>query len=340
MNIHLVDGTYELFRHYHGAPRRIAENGAERGAVRSVLSSLLSLLEQGATHMAVATDHVVESFRNDLWPGYKSGEGVEPELLEQFGPLEDALRDMGVVVWAMEELEADDGLASGAALAARDGRVDVVYLCTPDKDLAQCVSGDRVVQLDRRAGVARNESGVQEKFGVPPASIPDYLALVGDSADGFPGLPGWGPKSASAVLARYKVVEAIPGRAAAWDVEVRGASRLAATLREGRAQALLFRDLATLRNGAALFEDVDELAWDGPRPTFRETAAELGALGLWRRAERLADAPHRRRHFPDRGMHDDAGCSQQLERLGRPCPQTRLVDSTESPTSKKGRSQA
>ncbi len=295
MNIHLVDGTYELFRHYYGASRRAALHGAERGAIRSVLSSLLSVLEQGATHMAVATDHVVESFRNDLWPGYKSGEGIEPELLEQFGPLEDALLDMGVVVWPMEELEADDGLASGAALAARDNRVDVVYLCTPDKDLAQCVVGNRVVQFDRRAGVVRNEHGVQEKFGVPPASIPDYLALVGDSADGFPGLPGWGPKSAAAILARYEVVEAIPGRASAWDVKVRGASRLAAVLREQRAQALLFRDLATLRRGAVLFEDVDELAWKGPKPTFREVAAELGTPALWRRAVRLEEASGNRK---------------------------------------------
>lgn len=287
VNVHLVDGTYELFRHYYGAPRRASGSGAERGAVRSVLSSLLSLLEQGATHVAVATDHVVESFRNDLWPGYKSGEGVEPELLEQFGPLEDALGDMGLVVWAMEELEADDGLASGAALAARDSRVDVVHLCTPDKDLAQCVAGDRVVQFDRRAGVVRNERGVREKFGVSPGSIPDYLALVGDSADGFPGLPGWGPKSAATVLARYKTIEAVPGRASAWDAKVRGASRLAAVLRDQRAQALLFRDLATLRSGVALFEDVDELEWNGPRPAFRHAADGIGAPGLWRRAERL-----------------------------------------------------
>lgn len=287
MDVHLVDGTYELFRHFYGAPRRAGESGAERGAVRSVLASLLAMLERGATHVAVATDHVVESFRNDLWPDYKTGAGIAPELRAQFGPLEEALRAMGLVVWPMEELEADDGLASGAALAARDPRVDTVYLCTPDKDLAQCVAGDRVVQLDRRTGVVRNEQAVLDKFGVPPSAIPDYLALVGDSADGFPGLPGWGAKSAAAVLARYGTIEAIPGRAADWDPPVRGAARLAAALLEGRARALLFRDLATLRDGAALFGDVDELRWTGPAPTFQETAAELGAPGLWRRAARL-----------------------------------------------------
>ncbi len=251
---------------------------------------MLSMLEQGATHVAVATDHVVESFRNDLWADYKTGAGIAPELRAQFGPLEDALQAMGIVVWPMEELEADDGLASGAALAARDRRVDVVHLCTPDKDLAQCVVGRRVVQLDRRTGAIRDEQGVVDKFGVPPAVIPDYLALVGDSADGFPGLPGWGPKSAAAVLGRYGSIEAIPGRARIWDVQVRGASRLAAALREDRAHALLFRDLATLRNGVALFGDVGELEWRGPSPVFREAAAELGAPRLWQRAARLADS--------------------------------------------------
>lgn len=288
MDVHLVDGTYELFRHFYGAPRRASESGTERGAVRSALASLLGMLERGATHAAVATDHVVESFRNDLWPDYKTGDGIDPALHAQFGPLEDALRALGLVVWPMEDLEADDGMASGAALAARDPRVDTVYLCTPDKDLAQCVAGDRVVQLDRRSGAVRNEQAVLDKFGVPPSSIPDYLALVGDAADGFPGLPAWGPKSASAVLFRYKTIEQVPGRARDWDVPVRGARRLAAALRDGRDRALLFRDLATLRDGVALFDDVDELRWTGPTPQFRAVAAELGAPRLWDRAEQLA----------------------------------------------------
>lgn len=285
-----MDGTYELFRHFYGAPRRSNERGAERGAVRSALASLLAMLERGATHAAVATDHVVESFRNDLWSGYKTSTGIPPELHAQFGPLEDALRALGLVVWPMEELEADDGLASGAALAARDRRVGTVYVCTPDKDLAQCVAGDRVVQLDRRTGAVRNEQAVLDKFGVPPSGIPDYLALVGDAADGFPGLPGWGPKSAAAAIRRYKTIEEIPGRAGAWDVPVRGAARLASALEDGRARALLFRDLATLRDGVPLFRDVEELRWTGPTPALRETAAELGAPQLWQRAAQLAEA--------------------------------------------------
>ena len=240
--------------------------------------------------MAVATDHVIESFRNDLWPGYKTGDGIDPVLLAQFHPLEEALGAMGVQVWAMEELEADDGLASGAARAARDPRVERVYICTPDKDLSQCVTGDRIVQWDRRKDEIRDEQGVVDKFGVPPASIPDYLSLVGDSADGFPGIPGWGAKSTAAVLARYRHLEHIPGRADRWDVSVRGAKRLAASLAANRAAAMLFRDLATLRDSAALFDDVDELEWKGPASGFRDLAANLGVPGLWRRALRLSES--------------------------------------------------
>ncbi|MDE2974470.1 MAG: flap endonuclease [Gemmatimonadota bacterium] len=290
MIVHLVDGTYELFRHHYGAPAALDVSGRPAGGVRGVLASLLGMLERGATHMAVATDHVIESFRNDLWPGYKTGDGIDPVLMAQFRPLEEALGAMGVQVWAMEELEADDGLASGAARAARDPRVERVYICTPDKDLSQCVVGDRVVQWDRRRDEIRDERGVAAKFGVPPASIPDYLALVGDSADGFPGIPGWGAKSTAAVLARYRHLEHIPGRADRWDVPVRGAARLAASLASNRAAAMLFRDLATLRDSAALFEDVDELEWKGPAPGFREAAADLGAPGLWKRAARLRDS--------------------------------------------------
>ena len=290
MNVHLIDGTYELFRHHFGAPPATDPEGRPVGAVRGVLASLLGMLERGATHMAVATDHVIESFRNDMWPGYKTGEGIEPDLLAQFHPLEDALGAMGVAVWPMKELEADDGLASGAARAARDPRVERVYICTPDKDLSQCVVGDRVVQWDRRKDEIRDERGVVAKFGVPPASIPDYLALVGDSADGFPGIRGWGAKSTAAVLGRYRHLEQIPGRADRWDVQVRGAKRLAATLAAGRAAAMLFRDLATLRDGAALFEDVDELEWRGAGAGFGELVEGYGVPGLGRRAARLSAA--------------------------------------------------
>ncbi len=287
MNVHLIDGTYELYRHYYGAPSTTDRAGREAGGVRGTLYSLLTMLGAGATHMAVATDHVIESFRNRLWPGYKTGAGIDPALLAQFRPLEDGLRAMGVQVWPMEELEADDGLASGAALAARDSRVERIYLCTPDKDLAQCVRGNRIVQFDRRQDEIRDDGGVVAKFGVRPRSIPDYLALVGDSADGFPGVPGWGAKSTAAVLSRYRHLEDIPARAENWDVTVRGAQRLAAALREHRANAFLFRDLATLRDGAALFDDVDELQWHGPTPAFEKFADELGAPGLWERAEQF-----------------------------------------------------
>ncbi len=288
MNVHLIDGTYELFRHYYGAPPARDSEGREVGAVRGVLASLLGMLEDGATHMAVATDHVVESFRNDLWPGYKTGEGIEEDLWNQFHPLEDALEAMGVVVWPMVEFEADDGLASGARLAAADHRVERVFICTPDKDLSQCVRGGRVVQFDRRKGELRDAEGVVARFGVPPTSIPDYLALVGDSADGFPGVPRWGAKSTATVLGRYLRLEDIPPSSDDWDVSVRGASSLAASLLAHREEAELFRTLATLRTDAALFDDVETLRWLGPTPRFQEAAKDLGAPGLWERARRSA----------------------------------------------------
>ena len=220
MNVFLVDGTYELFRHFYAVPPAKDVDGREVGAVRGVLGSVLSMLEDDVTHIGVATDHVIESFRNDLWPGYKTGEGVDPALLGQFGLLEEGLDALGVAVWPMTDLEADDGLASAAARAAADPRVEQVFICTPDKDLAQCVTGTRVVQFDRRAGALRDEEGVRAKFGVAPASIPDYLALVGDAADGFPGLKGWGAKSAAAVVGRYGRLDAIPDDPADWDVAV------------------------------------------------------------------------------------------------------------------------
>ncbi|MDG2113033.1 MAG: 5'-3' exonuclease H3TH domain-containing protein, partial [Actinomycetota bacterium] len=245
MDVHLIDGTYELFRHYFAVPSRQSSTGVEIGAYRGVLGNVLTLLESGATHVAVATDHVIESFRNDLWPGYKDGSGVELELLVQFGPLEDGLRAMGVAVWPMVEHEADDGMAAGAAMAAADERVEQVLICTVDKDLAQCVGG-KVVQWDRRKDVVLDTAGVREKFGVGPESIADYLGLVGDSADGFPGLPGWGAKSTSTVLDRYVHIEDIPLDVGDWDVTVRSGAKLAATLADQLDLALLFRRIATV----------------------------------------------------------------------------------------------
>jgi 5'-3' exonuclease len=288
VKVHLVDGTYELFRHFFGAPPHRNAQGEEVAAVRGVLSSVLQLIDDGATHVGVATDHVIESFRNDMWPGYKTGDGVDPDLRSQFWPLEDALSALGVFVWPMVDVEADDALASGAAVADEDARVDQVVICTPDKDLGQCVRGRRVVQLDRRQRLLIDEAGVVAKFGVPPASIPDYLALVGDSADGFPGLSGWGAKSAAAVLARWAHVEDIPADFNAWEVTVRGAPKLATTLREGFDNALLFKELATLRVDRALLGNVDELRWDGPTNEFEAVCARLDAAGLVKRAETLA----------------------------------------------------
>ena len=286
MRVHLVDGTYELFRHFYSP---VADGGPEAlRAVRGVAASLLGMLEGGATHVAVATDHVIESFRNDLWPGYKTGEGVDPALLAQFGPLEEALAALGLGVWPMVEFEADDALAAGAAVADDDAGVRQVLICTPDKDLAQCVAGTRVVQLDRRSGEVRDEDGVRAKFGVPPASIADWLALVGDSADGFPGVPGWGAKSAATLLARYGSIDAIPRNARNWDVNVRGAERLAAALTENLELARLFRTLATLRTDAPVTAAVAGLEWRGPLPALAEWSARLAAPWLRERAERLA----------------------------------------------------
>lgn len=289
MNVHLVDGTYELFRHFHVVPSTQDAEGVEVGATRGVVGSVLGMLERGVTHVGVATDHVVESFRNEMWPGYKTGAGIEPELLTQFPLVEQALEALGVVVWPMVECEADDALASAAVRASRDRTVSRVIICTPDKDLSQCVVDDRVLQLDRRANALRNASAVREKFGVDPAFIPDYLAVVGDSSDGYPGLPGWGAKSAAAVLGRYGHLEEIPPKASDWEVPVRGADRLAGTLREYRELALLFRELATLRTDLDVLQSVETLRWSGPRPEFEALAKRIGAAGLWSRARALAE---------------------------------------------------
>ncbi|HUU35021.1 MAG TPA: 5'-3' exonuclease H3TH domain-containing protein [Vicinamibacterales bacterium] len=277
MEVHLVDGTYELFRHFYAVPSARDASGQEVGAVRGVLNSLRSMLDGGATHVGVATDYVIESFRNHLWPDYKTGEGIDPVLWSQFRLLEEALEAMGVRVWPMVEFEADDALAAAAAKAALDPRVTQVLICSPDKDLAQCVRGSRVVQLDRLRRTTRDEAGVVAKFGVGPASIPDYLALVGDSSDGFPGLPGWGAKSAAAVLAAYRHVEAIPDDHRAWTVNVARAGTLAATLKRDRALALRFRELATLRTDVPVFDTVDELAFRGPGPEYRALRQRLDA---------------------------------------------------------------
>ena len=290
MKVHLVDGTYELFRHFFGAPPHRNAAGNEVAAVRGVVSSVLQLLGEGATHVGVATDHVIESFRNDLWPGYKTGDGVDPDLWSQAWPLEEALGALGVLVWPMVELEADDAMASGAAVAADDPEVEQIVICTPDKDLGQCVRGNRIVQLDRRKDTVIDEGGVEAKFGVGPASIPDYLALVGDSADGFPGLAGWGAKSAATVLARWTHLEDIPPDPAAWDVTVRSAPKLAATLQECREDALLFKELATLRIDRSLLGSVEDLRWRGPTSTFARLCDDMDASGLARRAEALAAA--------------------------------------------------
>jgi 5'-3' exonuclease len=247
------------------------------GAVRGVLASMLRMLREGVTHLAVATDHVIESFRNDLWPEYKTSEGIDPELWGQFPVLESVLSAAGIVVWPMVEFEADDALASAAVIAANDKHVEQIVICTPDKDLSQCVSGMRVVQLDRRTGIVRDENGVIQKFGVLPESVPDYLALVGDSADGYPGLAGWGAKSTSAVLAKYRHLEQIPSNYLDWRVNIANVSSLAATLVRDWDRALLFRNLATLRTDISLFIDVDTLRWTGPRPEFDEIAQQLDA---------------------------------------------------------------
>lgn len=285
MKAHLVDGTYELFRHYYGIPE---DERSGTGAVRGVLGTVLNLIEGGATHVGVATDHVIESFRNHLWPGYKSSAGMDQELLSVFPLLEECLQAMGVLVWPMVEVEADDALGSAAAVLADDETVEQVIICTPDKDLGQCVVGQRVVQLDRRKDVVTDEQGVWAKFGVGPASVPDWLALTGDSADGFPGLKGWGAKSASAVLAHYGHLENIPENPAMWEVPVRGAAGLAATLNDNRDLAELFRVIATIRIDRDLLRSPDELRWAGPTDDFAGVAAGLGGAGIAERAAALA----------------------------------------------------
>jgi 5'-3' exonuclease len=275
MEVHLVDGTYELFRYYYALPSARDADGVEVGAVRGVLGSVFGMINAGATHLGVATDHVIESFRNRLWPGYKTGQGLPRDLLSQFTLLEDALSAMGVRVWPMVEYEADDALASAAVAAACDPQVGRVIICTPDKDLAQSISGTRVVQLNRRTRVIRDEEGVVAKFGVTPASIPDYLALVGDAADGYPGLTGWGAKSAAAVLARFGHLESIPPDPKEWHVNAANAAALSTTLERNRDLAFLFRDLATLRTDVPVFESVTELRWQGPTAAFAEMAARF-----------------------------------------------------------------
>jgi 5'-3' exonuclease len=284
LEVYLVDGTYELFRHYYALPSARNAQGREVAAVRGVLSSVLGMIKGGATHIAVATDHVIESFRNGLWPDYKTSEGVEPELLAQFPLIEEVLAAAGVLVWPMIEFEADDALAAAAVAAARDPHVERVIICTPDKDLAQCVSGTRIVQLNRRTRTTLDEAAVVQKFGVSPESIPDYLALVGDSADGYPGLPGWGAKSTAGVLAKFIHLESIPKDCREWHVNVANAGALAATLCEHWDNAVLFRTLATLRTDIALFDNVVQLRWNGPTPVFDAIAAELDAAAIEERS--------------------------------------------------------
>lgn len=277
MDVHLVDGTYELFRHYYALPSARDADGREVAAVRGVLSSVLGMIRGGATHIAVATDHVIESFRNGLWSGYKTSEGIDPDLLAQFPLLEKVLMAAGLVVWPMVEFEADDALAAAAVLGDRDPRVEHIFLCTPDKDLAQSVRGTRIVQLNRRTRVTLDEHAIVQKFGVSPPSLPDYLALVGDSADGYPGLKGWGAKSSAAVLAKFHHLESIPADWREWKVNIANPGALADTLNREHDIALLFRTLATLRTDISLFDDVEQLRWNGPTPAFEEIGARLDA---------------------------------------------------------------
>jgi 5'-3' exonuclease len=284
MDVHLIDGTYELFRHFFALPAAADLSGQEVGAVRGVLNSVLSMIERGATHIGVATDHVVESFRNDLNPGYKTSEGVPRELLAQFPILEEALEAMGVVVWPMVNYEADDALASAADKAAKDDRVRQVLICTPDKDLSQCVVGTRVVQLDRRRDILRDEAGVVAKFGVKPESIPDYLAVVGDSADGYPGLSGWGVKAAALTLSQYPHLEDIPKDWRKWHPSIRKARLLSESLFNAWSDALLFRTLATLRRDVPVFDTAEVLRWKGPDRNFEEYCRRIKSRDLLGRA--------------------------------------------------------
>jgi 5'-3' exonuclease len=299
LDVYLVDGTYELFRHFYAMPPHSNEGGEEVAATRGVLGSIAGMIESGVTHIGVATDHVIESFRNNLWPGYKTSEGVDPRLLAQFPLLEEALEAIGVVVWPMVELEADDALAGAALSLGRFSAVSRVYICTPDKDLAQCVLDDRVVQLDRRARQVRNEKGVRAKFGVQPRSIPDYLALVGDTADGYPGLNGWGERSAGSVIGFYGSLEAVPRSAVDWKVQVRGADRLAETLYENFKLALLFRDLATLRTKEPKIRSPNVVHWRGPKPAFGAICKRLDDAQLGPRVAEIAAS----RQFERRSPH-------------------------------------
>jgi 5'-3' exonuclease len=299
LDVYLVDGTYELFRHFYAMPPHSNNRGEEVSATRGVLGSIAGMLESGVTHIGVATDHVIESFRNDLWPGYKTSEGVDPRLLAQFPLLEQALEAMGVVVWPMVELEADDALAGAALSLSKIPKISKIYICTPDKDLAQCVKDNRVVQLDRRARQVRNEAGVREKFGVQPSSIPDYLALVGDTADGYPGLAGWGEKSAGAVIGSYAHLEAIPRSALDWRVKVRGADRLAETLLKSFKLALLFRDLATLRTNEPRIRSPNEIRWRGPDSSFAAISERLDDPQLVNRVADIAAKRQPKNRSPD-----------------------------------------
>lgn len=298
MKIHLIDGTYELFRYFFALPSAVDAAGQEIAAVRGVAASVLSMIEAGATHIGVATDHVVESFRNDLYAGYKTSEGVPPELLSQFPILEDVLRALGVVVWPMVEFEADDALASAAAKASLDERVEQVIICTPDKDLAQSVIGKRVVQLDRRRDILRDQDGIVEKFGVKPKSIPDFLALVGDSADGYPGLAGWGMKAAALALSQYENLEAIPKDWQQWHPSIRRARALAESLFSAWEDALLFRKLATLRLDVPVFSNLDELRWTGPGAGFAADCERLRVPELAMRAQTASLRSQNNRHVP------------------------------------------
>lgn len=288
MKIFLIDGTYELFRQFFGRPPHLTRNLQEVGATRGVLGSVLQLIDDGATHLGVATDHIIESFRNELYPGYKTGDGIDPSLLSQFHLLEDALQSMGVHVWPMVDVEADDALGSAAAVAAEDPQVEQVVIMTPDKDLAQCVVGARVVQVDRRNNVVYDDNGVEEKFGVPPTAIADYLALVGDSSDGYPGLQGWGAKSTAAVLREFGSIENIPDDVSEWKAKVRGASGLASTLAANRKEAMLYKTLATLRIDRSLLQSVEQLRWKGPTDSFEQMAELLEQPSLFEKAKRLA----------------------------------------------------
>jgi len=288
MDVHLIDGTYELFRDFFALPSAVDVNGQEIAAVRGVLTSVLSMIERGATHVGVATDHVVESFRNDLYAGYKTSDGVPPELLSQFSILEETLQTMGVLVWPMVYFEADDALASAAVKAAQDEAVRQVLICTPDKDLSQCVVGTRIVQLDRRRDILRDEAGVIAKFGVGPKSIPDYLAVVGDSADGYPGVSGWGVKAAALTLSQYARLEDIPKNWKEWHPSIRKARVLSESLFNSWDNAVLFRTLATLRLDLPVFETVEDLRWRGPRPEFEEECRRMQAPDLFARAQSAA----------------------------------------------------